>query len=224
MYKNFSLTDEEKIQILEQHKTHGYRKPLNEGQLEEDDLDYEGFNERDDLQRLRDSIDKNKMVSVAFVKKDGTVRHMLIRKNLSSYVPSDREKTDAQMNVEMNHDLKKVVDVNSYKKELKRLRNENPEMNADEMKAMASKGAWRSINLKNVLGFMVGGQFIDLRDENDIMGRYGEDVYTSLTKSMTDAMNQEVQQNEPENQDNPMINESKKTFMDFFNRMENQPL
>jgi hypothetical protein len=128
------------------------------------------------------------------------------------------------MNVEMNHDLKKVVDVNSYKKELKRLRNENPEMNADEMKAMASKGAWRSINLKNVLGFMVGGQFIDLRDENDIMGRYGEDVYTSLTKSMTDAMNQEVQQNEPENQDNPMINESKKTFMDFFNRMENQPL
>jgi hypothetical protein len=128
------------------------------------------------------------------------------------------------MNVEMNHDLKKVVDVNSYKKELKRLRNENPEMNADEMKAMASKGAWRSINLKNVLGFMVGGQFIDLRDENDIMGRYGEDVYTSLTKSMTDAMNQEAQQNEPENQDNPMINESKKTFMDFFNRMENQPL
>jgi hypothetical protein len=124
----------------------------------------------------------------------------------------------------MNHDLKKVVDVNSYKKELKRLRNENPEMNADEMKAMASKGAWRSINLKNVLGFMVGGQFIDLRDENDIMGRYGEDVYTSLTKSMTDAMNQEAQQNEPENQDNPMINESKKTFMDFFNRMENQPL
>jgi hypothetical protein len=97
-------------------------------------------------------------------------------------------------------------------------------MNTDEMKAMASKGAWRSINLKNVLGFMVGGQFIDLRDENDIMGRYGEDVYTSLTKSMTDAMNQEAQQNEPENQDNPMINESKKTFMDFFNRMENQPL
>jgi predicted SnoaL-like aldol condensation-catalyzing enzyme len=41
---------------------------------------------------------------------------------------------------------------------------------------------------------------------------------------MTDAMNQEAQQNEPENQDNPMINESKKTFMDFFNRMENQPL
>lgn len=222
MYKNFSLTDQERIQILEQHKTHGYGKPLNGGQLEEDDLDYAGFNERDDLQRLRDSIDKNKMVSVAFVKKDGTVRHMLIRKNLSSYVPSDREKTDAQMNVEMNHDLKKVVDINSYKKELKRLRNENPEMNTDEMKAMASKGAWRSINLKNVLGFMVGGQFIDLRDENDIMGRYGEDVYTSLTKSMTDAMNQEAQQNEPENQDNPMINESKKTFMDFFKRIESK--
>jgi hypothetical protein len=176
-----------------------------------EEFGYDDFKERGDLQILRDAIDRNKMVSVAFVKKDGAVRHMLIRKNLSSYVPSEREKTDAQMNVEKNHDLKKVIDINSYKKELKRLRNENPEMDSNEMKSMASKGAWRSISLKNVLGFMVSGQFIDLREENEIMERYGEEVHNSLTKSMVNAMNQEVQQ-EPDVQDvepndDPMLNE-----------------
>jgi hypothetical protein len=30
MYKNFSLTDEERKEILESHKSHGYKKPLNE--------------------------------------------------------------------------------------------------------------------------------------------------------------------------------------------------
>ena len=30
MYKNFSLTESEKAQILKQHKKHGYKKPLNE--------------------------------------------------------------------------------------------------------------------------------------------------------------------------------------------------
>jgi hypothetical protein len=203
-------------------------KPLNESmEGHVDELDHAGFHDRDDLQVLRDSIDRNKMVSVAFVKKDGTVRHMLVRKSLKSYVGSETEKTDAQMNVEMNHDLKKVVDINAYKRELKKLRNENPEMNPDEMKTMAAKTCWRSVNLKNVLGFMVGGQFIDLRDENEIMDRFGEQVHSSITKSMVAAMNQEVQQGEPEpeNQEmpnpqdeDPMVNESKNTLKKIFNR------
>jgi hypothetical protein len=128
------------------------------------------------------------MVSVSFVKKDGEVKHMLVRKNLSSDVGSEREKTDAQMNVEMNHDLKKVVDINAYKRELKYLRNQNPEMDSATIKQMASKKAWRSINLKNVLGFMVGGRFIDLRDENEIMDRFGETIYNSLSKSMINSL------------------------------------
>jgi hypothetical protein len=37
MYKNFKLTDKEKEQILESHKSHGYKKPLNE--LGEKDVD-----------------------------------------------------------------------------------------------------------------------------------------------------------------------------------------
>jgi hypothetical protein len=30
MYKNFNITEKERQQILEQHKSHGYRRPLNE--------------------------------------------------------------------------------------------------------------------------------------------------------------------------------------------------
>ncbi len=33
MYRNFSLTDEERKQIMEQHAAHGYKKPLNEQSL-----------------------------------------------------------------------------------------------------------------------------------------------------------------------------------------------
>jgi hypothetical protein len=153
-----------------------------------EELNYQSLQDDENLQDLRDAVDKNKLVSVAFVKKDGSVKHMLIRKSLSSYVGSEREKTDAQMNVEMNNDIKKVVDVNAYKREIKVLRNENPGMGDDMVKQMAAKKAWRSINLRNVLGFMVGGRFIDLRDENEIMDRFGETVHGQLTKSMISAM------------------------------------
>jgi peptidoglycan hydrolase-like protein with peptidoglycan-binding domain len=33
MYRNFNLTDEERKQIMEQHAAHGYKKPLNEQSL-----------------------------------------------------------------------------------------------------------------------------------------------------------------------------------------------
>lgn len=161
----------------------------------EEKLDYEGFSQGDDLQRLRDAIDNNILVSVAFVKKDGTVRHMSIKKSLSSYVGSDREKTEKQMNVEMNNNIKKVVDMNSYIKKLKELRGMGVE--DEQAKMEAAKGAWRSINLENVLGFMARGNFIDLRDDNEIMDRFGEEVYNSLTKSMKNALAQDQMVNEP---------------------------
>jgi hypothetical protein len=37
MYKNFNLTDEERKEIMEMHKSHGYKKPLNE--LDDKDID-----------------------------------------------------------------------------------------------------------------------------------------------------------------------------------------
>lgn len=30
MYKNFNITEEERKQIMEMHKSHGYKQPINE--------------------------------------------------------------------------------------------------------------------------------------------------------------------------------------------------
>ena len=40
MYKNFNLTDEERQQIMEQHKAHGYKKPINGMVLVEQQLGF----------------------------------------------------------------------------------------------------------------------------------------------------------------------------------------
>lgn len=173
-----------------------------EESMDMSELDYESFHEDENLSELRNAIDRNKTVSVAFVKKDGTVRHMAIRKNLSSYVASEREKSDAQMNVEQTHNLKKVVDINSYIRDLKRMRAENRDnpnpVDDNELKQMAAKKAWRSVNLQNVLGFLVSGKFVDLRDENQIMERFGPEIHGQLTKSMVRSMEQEQGENNQE--------------------------
>lgn len=153
-----------------------------------DELDHDSFRTDEKLAELRDAIDKNVLVSVAFVKKDGSVKHMTVKRSLSSYVASTAPKTDKQLNVEKNHNLKRVVDINAYIKALKA--NKAVGMEEDDAKAAAAKVAWRSINLGDVLGFMVRGKFIDLRDENEILSRYGEDTYNSLTPSMKSAMSQ----------------------------------
>jgi hypothetical protein len=184
------------IKLSEQQLRQIIKSVMNESQVNDmDEMDYESFHNDENLQILRDALNKNKMVSVAFVKVDNkTVKHMLIRRTLSSYVASQREKTDAQMNVESNNDIKRVVDISTYKKLLKKFKSENPNIeDVQELKQMAAKGSWRTINLKSVLGFLVGGRFIDLRDENEIMDRFGEEIYGSLTKSMINTMNQEVQ-------------------------------
>lgn len=153
---------------------------LNEQEI--DELDYNEFNNSDNLTILRDALNKNKTVSVAFVKQDGTVRHMGVRKYLNSYVPSEREKTEKELNVKSNNDIIRVVDINVYIKTLRETGD----------KEYSAKKSWRTINLHNVLGFLTGGQFIDLRDENEIMERFGEDVYNGLTRSMVKTM--ELQQ------------------------------
>ena len=183
-----------KIIVTESQMRRLLDKMINESKMGIDELDYQSYTEGDDLQQLRDAIDRNILVSVAFVKKDGSVRHMAIKKNISSYVGSDREKSEKQMNVEMNNNIKKVVDINAYNKKLKELRNMG--VDDDQAKAEASKVAWRSISLENVLGFMVRGNFVDLRDENDIMNRFGEEVYNSLTKSMKNALAEDQMGNE----------------------------
>lgn len=171
-----------------------------------DELDHSGYVNRDDLQILRDTINKNKMVSVAYVLKNGEVRHMLVRKNISSYIPSEREKSEKQLNVQENNDMIKVVDMNAYKRKLRDTGD----------KSIAAAGSWRTVNLKTVLGFMAGGRFIDLRDENEIMEKFGPEIYGKLTKSMINSMNQEAdvildepQDNIPQGDEQQEFNEGK---------------
>jgi hypothetical protein len=157
--------------------------------MDEAPSDFQFFHTNDSLQQLRDALDKNRMVSVAFVKKDGTVRHMLVRRHLASYVASDAPKSDAQANLQANNDVKRVIDMSAYRKTLKELKGQG--VDEETAKAEAAKKAWRTINLKEVLGFLVGGNFVDLRDENSIRERYGEEIYNSLTNGMVRAMEAE---------------------------------
>jgi hypothetical protein len=147
-------------------------------------LSHQDFHTSEDLSDLRNAINTNKIVSVAFVKKDGTVRHLAIKKYLSSYVPSENEKTEKQSNVESNNNIMKVVDINSYIKDIK----------SGLEKDAAAKRCWRTVTLGNVLGFLSGGKFKDLRQENNIQERFGDEVYNSLTKSMVRSMDAEQNQ------------------------------
>jgi hypothetical protein len=162
--------------------------------LQNEVLDYKSFHEGESLKALRDAIDKNQIVSVAFVKKDGTVAPMAIKKSLSSYKFSDKPKTDRQANVEQNHNLKKVININAYNKELKAQRAAGAE--DEEAKSAAAKKAWRSVNLTTVLGFMAGGKFYDMRDENEIQSRFGDEIYNQLTPSMKNNLAQNQQASE----------------------------
>jgi outer membrane protein OmpA-like peptidoglycan-associated protein len=170
------------LRLIESEFSELVKRLVKESENEIDEISYDDYMSGESLQSLRNALDKNQMVSVAYVKVDKTVRHMLVKRNISSYVRSDREKTEKQANVESNNDIKKVVDFALYRKNLK--------ANGGD-KEMAAKSCWRTINLKDVLGFSAGGRFIDLRQENDILNRFGETIYGSLTKSMQRAMDAE---------------------------------
>jgi outer membrane protein OmpA-like peptidoglycan-associated protein len=170
------------LRLTESEFSELVKRLVKESENEIEEISYDDYMSGESLQSLRNALDKNQMVSVAYVKKDGSVRHMLVKRNIGSYVRSDREKTEKQANVESNNDIKKVVDFTLYRKNLR-------DNGGD--KEMAAKSCWRTINLKDVLGFSVGGNFIDLRQENDILNRFGETIYGSLTKSMQRAMDAE---------------------------------
>jgi len=131
---------------------------------------------------VKTNFQRNITVSVAFVKKDGTVRHMAFRRNLSSYVASDAPKSDAQTNMLINNNLMNVYDTNSYIKKLKETGDAT----------LAAKGSFRNIRLDNVLAFMCGGKVYDMRERNQALERFGDAVYNSLTKNMVSAMAQET--------------------------------
>ena len=131
---------------------------------------------------VKTNFQRNITISVAFVKKDGTVRHMAFRRNLSSYVSSDAPKSDAQLNMLINNNLMNVYDTNSYIKKLKETGDSS----------LAAKSSFRNIRLDNVLAFMCGGKVYDMRERNQAIKRFGEDINNSLTKNMMAAMSQDT--------------------------------
>jgi outer membrane protein OmpA-like peptidoglycan-associated protein len=171
------------LRLTESEFSELVKRLVNESKNEIDEISYDDYMSGETLQPLRNAFDKNQMVGVAYVLKNGSVRHMSAKRNIKSYVRSNAEKTEKQANVESNNDIKRVVDFSLYRKNL--------EANGGD-KEMAAKSCWRTINLKDVLGFSVGGRFIDLRQENDILNRFGETINNSLTKSMQRAIEAEL--------------------------------
>lgn len=152
--------------------------------------------------KVKENYKRNITTSVAFVKKDGTVRHIAFRRSIKAYEASSAEKTDAQINVLKNNNLMNVVDTNAYIRALK-------EFGGDS--AAASKKAFRNFKLENVLAFMASGQVFDMREENGILEKFGEEVYSQLTKSMVNALSNDERESanlddliptEPENPEN----------------------
>lgn len=146
-------------------------------------LSHQDFQTSEDLSDLRNAINSNKIVSVAFYNMSkNDVSTKAIRKNLNLYVPSERPKTEKQMNVDVNNDLLTIVDVNTH----------NALIRSGMSREEAARKCWRKFRLDNVLGFLVGGKFKDLRQENDIKEKYGEEIYEKINKNMVRAMNNEL--------------------------------
>lgn len=161
------------------------KKILNE-QTDLNELDYESYKTSEGFQPLRDALKKNQTVSVVFVKKDGTVRPMAIRRSLKSHVFSTVQKTDAQKDIQKTYDLKRFIDINAYIRSRRELGDSEA----------AAKISWRTVPLQDTLGFLAGGHFYDVRDENEIRERFGEEIYNSLTANMVRAV--EAQQAQAE--------------------------
>ena len=134
---------------------------------------------------------KNITSSVAFVKKDGSVRTMAFRKRLLSYneLRSADPKSEKETNILPNNNMFRGYDVNLYNKAL-------AEYGGDSVKASAK--SYRQFFLDNVLAIMSGGKVYDFREKNQIMERFGPQVYNSLSPSMINALKTDIQSAESE--------------------------
>lgn len=157
-------------------------------------LTYQEFKRGDKLSALRNAIDKNQTVSVVFVKRDGTVRPMAIRKHFNYEFKTGQNFAPTEHGFNSHKDFYNVFDINVYIKTKRQTGDSN----------LAAKSAWRKIILPNVLGFLAGGHFYDLREENNIQERFGPDIYGQLTKSMVNAAAKELSNaNKSEQQSEP---------------------
>jgi len=122
--------------------TESQLKKLIKSNLKESPFTYDMYRS---LDKLRNALDKNQIISVAYVLKNGEVRHMTFKRYLKSYVPSERPKTDSQMNLQQNNNVVRVIDLISYRETLKTLRARVAER--DNASSNAAYKSWRTINL-----------------------------------------------------------------------------
>jgi hypothetical protein len=135
---------------------------------------------------VKTNFKRNITISVAFIKKDGTVRHMAFRRNLSAYERSEAEKTEKQLNYLVNNNLMNVYDTNSFIKRKKA--NKDSGMSEEDAAKAAANESFRNIKLENVMGFLCNGEFYDMRQQNKIAERFGEEIASQLTKAMVNSM------------------------------------
>lgn len=147
---------------------------------------------------VKQRYENNGRIGVAFVKKDGSVRHMSFSKTLKAYQPSATAKTDAQANYRQNNNLWSGYDVNAYIKAKRETGDD----------AAAAKQSFRNFKLENVLAFSAGGRVFDMRDENNIIERFGEDVSNALTKTMIQALERDSAPTAEPTADESQIDES----------------
>jgi hypothetical protein len=136
---------------------------------------------------VKQRYENNGRIGVAFVKANGAVRHMSFSKTLKAYQPSTAAKTDAQANYRQNNNLWSGYDVNEFIKAKKETGDD----------AAAAKQSFRNFKLENVLAFSAGGRIFDMRDLNNIVERFGEDVADQLTKTMIQSLERDSAATEP---------------------------
>lgn len=131
-------------------------------------------------EEVKQSYNGGKILSVVFVKSDGTVRPMAFSKFTKAYKPSENPKSDAQANVLINNNLMVGYDRNVYNKLKKELGSEEE----------AAKKSWRRFKLDQVLGFLAGGRFFDLREENNIPPEIADQLTDRMKQAAAAELNQ----------------------------------
>jgi hypothetical protein len=149
---------------------------------------------------VKQRYENNGRIGVAFVKANGDVRHMSFSKTLKAYQPSTATKTDAQANYRQNNNLWSGYDVNEFIKVKKETGDD----------AAAAKKSFRNFKLENVLAFSAGGKVFDMRDLNNIVERFGEDIANQLTKTMIQSLERDSAAAAEPTTDEPQIDENAK--------------
>ena len=107
---------------------------------------------------------------------------------------SDAEKTEKQLNYLVNNNLMNVYDTNLFIKSYKKYKQANIDAGMPDEEAtknaekLASKESYRNFRLENVMGFLCSGEFYDMRQQNKIAERFGEEIASQLTKAMVNKM------------------------------------